>query len=197
MNTMWAVSLSGLLGKMTKTHPRLNLLTNTKNLILKKLEYVMKVGFFKMISSISMCSSLIKEVSHFLQGSSTLTKYCWINNICSWFIVNLYRAIENNNFHFRFSFLQTPDNDTVLAALLEVMVETSMLLFRCCKPWIIFSSKGNNRGMRIRHMFSLPCLPSFAQHGLLLYPSKEERRWTRLAGNIFAADYVCTTSQKS
>ena len=113
----------------------------------------MKVGFIKMISSISMCSSLIKEVSHFLQGSSTLTKYCWINNICSWFIVNLNRVIENNNFHFRFSFLQTPDNDTVLAALLEVMVETSMLLFRCCKPWIIFSSKGNNRGMRIRHMF--------------------------------------------
>ena len=42
----------------------------------KKLEYVMMVGFIKMISSISMCSSLIKEVSHFLQGSSTLTKYC-------------------------------------------------------------------------------------------------------------------------
>ena len=138
---MWAVSLSGLLGKMTRTHPRLNLLTNTKNLILKKLEYVMMVGFIKMISSISMCSSLIKEVSHFLQGSSTLTKYCWINNICSWFIVNLNRVIENNNFHFRFSFLQTPDNDTVLAALLEVMVETSMLLFRCCKPWIISVQK--------------------------------------------------------
>ena len=36
MNTMWAVSLSGLLGKMTRTHPRLNLVTNAKNLILKK-----------------------------------------------------------------------------------------------------------------------------------------------------------------
>ena len=95
MNTMWAVSLSGLLGKMTRTHPRLNLVTNAKKSYFeKKLEYVMKVGFIKMISSISMCSSLIKEVSHFLQGSSTLTKYCCINIIRFWFIGNLKRAIE-------------------------------------------------------------------------------------------------------
>ena len=154
----------------------------------------MKVGFIKMISSISMCSSLIKEVSHFLQGSSTLTKYCWINNICSWFIVNLNRVIENNNFHFQFSFLQTPDNDTVLAALLEVMVETSMLLFRSSTPLMVSVQKEITEGWGSGTCF-LPCLPSFAQHGLLLYPSKEERRWTRLAENIFAADYVCTTSQ--
>ena len=123
MNTMWAVSLSGLLGKMTRTHPRSNLVTNANNLILKKLEYVMKVGFIKMISSISMCSSLIKEVSHFLQGSSTLTKYCSINIIRFWFIGNLKRAIEKKitfTFDFCFYRLQT----------------TTLCLQLCLRSWL-------------------------------------------------------------
>ena len=69
---------------------------------------------------------IIKFLQHVLQldqGGLTLTsREQYLNKV--------FNIMRNFN-RFLINFPKTPDNDTVLAALLEVMVETSMMLFRC------------------------------------------------------------------
>ena len=75
------------------------------------------------------------------QGGLTLTSReqylnkVFLSNICIWYTQALFFVVENFHIFLIFCLVtkypKTPDNDTVLAALLEVMVETSMLLFRC------------------------------------------------------------------
>ena len=82
----------------------------------------------------SMCFSLIKVALHSLQESSISTRFFFqifvfgTRRHCFFFVENFHIFLI---FCLVTKYPKTPDNDTVLAALLEVMVETSMLLFRC------------------------------------------------------------------